>query len=435
MILAVAGQDEALRQLGEAVGADYKVKEARPDALANLGPFVDATVAVCVVDGTPEEKTWLERVRTLRAGAALVLLVDPRTSETTVEERVTQARPRALLEWPARSSLLRHTLSQLLDQGETGRGARDQQRPAAALLGVSSAMREVLETVRRVAPTRISVLILGETGTGKELVARAIHAQSDRARASFVAVNCGALPEGLLDAELFGYKRGAFTGADRDRIGLFERAHGGTLFLDEVGDMTLAMQVKLLRAIEAREIRPLGTTETRAVDVRIVSATHQDIKRLVQEGEFREDLFYRLNTSIVHVPPLRRRRVDIPFLAQHFAEEFGAEHAREVILSEDFLNALSRSELPGNVRELRNAVERAITLATPEGVVDATTLDSQTVAGAPGRGTLRERIEAVEFAAIREALDATGGNKTRAAERLGLSRLGLRKKMRRLGLD
>ena len=173
------------------------------------------------------------------------------------------------------------------------------------------------------------MLILGETGTGKELVARAIHENSPRAGRAFVAVNCGALPDTLLESELFGHVRGAFTGADRDKRGLFEEAEGGTLLLDEVGDTSPAFQTKLLRALEAREIRPVGGTDVRHVDVRVVSATHRDLAEMVDEGSFRQDLLYRLNTATLFVPSLRRRRVDIPFLAQHFAEEFGDEHARK----------------------------------------------------------------------------------------------------------
>jgi transcriptional regulator with PAS, ATPase and Fis domain len=186
-----------------------------------------------------------------------------------------------------------------------------------------------------------------------------------------VTLNCGALPETLLESELFGYRRGAFTGADESKRGLFEEADGGTLFLDEIGDTPAAFQVKLLRAIEQQEIRPLGTTESLRFDVRIVSATHQDLEAAVERGSFRRDLLYRLNAVAIELPPLRRRRVDIPFLAQHFAEEFGEAEARQITLGEDFLDALARREFPGNIRELRNAVERAIALTRPGETVGA----------------------------------------------------------------
>jgi DNA-binding NtrC family response regulator len=216
-------------------------------------------------------------------------------------------------------------------------------------------------------------------------------------------------------------------------------ADGGTLFLDEVGDTSPALQMKLLRVIENREVRPLGDTESRHVDVRLISATHRDLEAAIEEGTFRQDLLYRLNVVTLYVPPLRRRRVDIPFLAQHFAEELGAAQARRITLDEDFLEALSRRDFPGNVRELRNAVERAITLAAEGEPVSARDLPPATACASPEPrpfgGTLRERIERVEAEAIREALEQCKGNRRKMAEALGLSRPGLRYKMRRLGLD
>jgi two-component system response regulator HupR/HoxA len=284
------------------------------------------------------------------------------------------------------------------------------------------------------------VLISGETGTGKELIARAIHRGSPRAARSFVAVNCAAFPDTLLESELFGAVRGAFTGADRTRQGLFEQAHGGTLFLDEIGDTSPAMQAKLLRALEEKTVRPLGSNRERAVDVRIVSATHHDLEAAAKRGEFRQDLLYRLNAATIYVPPLRRRRIDIPFLAQHFAEELGEAQARRITLGEDLLEALARHGFPGNVRELRNAVERAIALARPGEDVSAAHLRlgggeqelERHLAAEPD--TLRESVERLETRVIRDALQRFEGNRTRVAEALGLSRLGLRQKMRRLGL-
>jgi len=299
----------------------------------------------------------------------------------------------------------------------------------------------VIAQVRQIASTRVPVLILGETGTGKELVARAIHEESPRAGKPFVAINCGALPEQLLESELFGHERGAFTGAERAKRGLFEQANGGTLFLDEVGDTSPALQVKLLRVLETGELRALGATATRRVEVRIVSATHRDLELAVEEGRFRQDLLYRLNTVTIDLPPLRRRRVDIPFLAQHFAEEFGEANARRITLDEDFLEALAAHDFPGNVRELRNAVERAIALTRPGESVSAQQLPSgigesraREALAASASGSLRERVLRVEEAAIREALERHCGNRTHAAAELGLSRLGLRNKMKRMGI-
>ena len=305
------------------------------------------------------------------------------------------------------------------------------------LLGVSGAMRETMDRVRQVAPTRLPVLILGETGVGKELVARAVHDQSPRSGRPFVALNCGALPEALLESELFGFRKGAFTGADRDKPGLFETADGGTLFLDEIGDMPRSIQVKLLRTLETQEVRPLGGNATKRVDVRLVSATHRDLEAEVKEGDFREDLYYRINTMILQVVPLRARRVDIPILAQHFAEEFARGQRCNVTLRDDFLEALGRLDYPGNVRELRNRVERAIAMAGMDGAVTADHLDGAAARSfpRPEGGTLRALVDQVETQAIQEAMGRLGGNRTRVARELGLSRQGLRKKMVRLGLE
>ena len=351
-------------------------------------------------------------------------------------EALHRLRPQQVVHQPLPDELLRWLLERVAPVGG-GQTARAQHRPARALLGVSSAIRKLTEEIGRVATSRVPVLILGETGTGKELVARAIHEQSPRAERAFVAVNCGAIPENLLETELFGHRRGAFTGSTRDRKGLFEKADGGTLFLDEIAEMSPTLQVKLLRVLETGELRPVGSNESVVVDVRIVSATHRDLEAGIEDGSFRQDLYYRLNTLTCSVPPLRRRRVDIPFLAQHFAEEFGRENAARITLGEDFLDSLSKRDFPGNVRELRNAVERAIALATP-----GQTLTAEDLPAAPhdrpalyAMGTLRDQVAQVEMQVIRDALDRFEGNKTRAAEAIGISRLALRNKMRRLGLE
>ncbi len=328
-------------------------------------------------------------------------------------------------------------------------------RRTTRLLGDDPAMDDLRARIGQVGPGRFPVLILGETGTGKELVARSLHEQSPRSQQPFVALNCGALPESLLESELFGHRRGAFTGADRDKPGLFELANGGTLFLDEIGDTSPAMQVRLLRVLEAHEVRRVGDTETRPVDVRLVSATHRDIEGMVKDEEFRQDLFYRLNTVILHVPPLRARRGDIRMLAHQFAAEFGASQGRTVSLSESCLAALERLDFPGNVRELRGVVERGIAMALPGSEVDAHHLERLAPSGGLGADhptevgettpasrttepvghTLQERVEAVQTDAVLDALERFDGNRTRAAEWLGLSRPGLTKMIKRLGLD
>jgi transcriptional regulator with PAS, ATPase and Fis domain len=437
VVLVVTTDERVLQRAHEALLELATVRAVAPQELEDPSRFVDAAAAIALLDKrTGEEIEALAPVTELPAGGALVLLATD-VPEPTLETAIHQLRPALVLPHPSPLASLRLALARLLPP-RRGQGARLHHRPARALLGVSAAIRDVLEQVRRVAPTPIPVLILGETGTGKELLARALHDQSPRAKKSFVAVNCSALPDTLLEAELFGARRGAFTGLERDRKGLFEEADGGTLFLDEIGETSPAFQAKLLRAIETREIRALGTTAQQPVDVRIVSATHRDIDAALAEGSFRQDLLFRLNAVTLHLPPLRRRRVDIPFLAQHFAEEFGQAQARRIVLDEGLVEALSRHDFPGNVRELRNAMERAITLAGPDGPVTAEHLQLGE-SGAPGlslphAGTLRDRVEQLELSAIREALRRHGGNRTRAAEELGLSRLGLRQKMRRLGI-
>jgi transcriptional regulator with PAS, ATPase and Fis domain len=306
------------------------------------------------------------------------------------------------------------------------------------MLGTSARMQEVFAAIRKVATVDAPVLLTGDSGTGKELAARAVHRLSACSSGPFVPINCGAIPDALLESELFGHRRGAFTGADQDKRGLFQEADGGTLFLDEIGEMSPALQVKLLRVLETHEVRPLGGTGTTPVDVRLVSATNRDLEAAVEEGSFRQDLYYRINTVTIYVPPLRRRRVDIPFLAQHFAEEFGSEHARRITLDDEFVETLSRFDFPGNVRELRNAVERSIALAAPDEPVSSRHLVTNTGESLPlpatRTGTLKQRVEQVEREAILEALARFDGNRTRAAESLGLSRQGLRYKMRRLGM-
>ena len=440
LVLVIASDSGLRRSVAASLAPEFDASGVEPSALSAPARFLDAAAAIACLDADDDEATVgaLLPLLSLPLRASLVLSLHAARGEV-IESALAQLEPAQVLSQPVSASLLRYAVGRALSSATPGRGARSQQRRAPALLGVSTAIREILEQVKQVAGSPIPVLIQGETGTGKELVARAIHEQSPRADGPFVAVNCGALPDSLLESELFGHRRGAFTGADRDKTGLFEVADGGTLFLDEIGDTSPALQMKLLRVLETKELRPVGDTRVCHVDVRLISATHRDLEAAIEEGSFRQDLFYRLNTVTLYVPPLRRRRVDIPFLAQHFAEELGAAQARRITLDEDFLEAISRRDFPGNVRELRNAVERAITLAAPDEPVSARDLPPVTSAGpkdAPAPWcTLRERIERVEAEAIREAFERCAGNRRRMAEALGLSRPGLRYKMRRLGLD
>ena len=440
LVLVIASDPGLRRGIAASLTPDFEATGVEPSALSAPARFLDAAAAIVCLDADDDEATVaaLLPLLSLPLRASLLLSLHAARGEV-IESALAQLEPAQVLSQPVSAALLRYAVGRALSCATPGRGARSQQRRTPALLGVSTAIRQILEQVKQLAGSPIPVLIQGETGTGKELVARAIHEQSPRSAGPFVAINCGALPDSLLESELFGHRRGAFTGADRDKTGLFEVADGGTLFLDEVGDTSPALQMKLLRVIETGELRPLGDTRSCRVDVRLVSATHRDLEAAIEEGSFRQDLFYRLNAVTLYVPPLRRRRVDIPFLAQHFAEELGAAQARRITLDEEFLEALSRRDFPGNVRELRNAVERAITLAAPDEPVSTRDLPPARSGGSPDPlppgSTLRERVERVEAEAIREALERCEGNRRRMAEALGLSRPGLRYKMRRLGLD
>jgi len=334
-----------------------------------------------------------------------------------------------------RLALLRENLS--LREQLSGRYRLDR------MVGKSEAMRRVFDLCRRVSPTRTSVLLLGESGTGKELVARAIHSVGPRASAPFVAVNCGAIPETLLESELFGHTRGAFTGAVAQQVGLFQSAHGGTLFLDEVAELPAAMQVKLLRALQERRIRPVGATEEREVDVRVIASTNRDLGLAVEEGRFREDLFYRLNVITIHLPALRERRGDIPLLAEHFVRRHAAEQNKDIRgFDTDAMALLCEYGYPGNVRELENLVERAVTLAT--GVeIGADLLPSlarrpepAAAAQLPAEGLdLDGFIGNVERDLIGQALERSGGSRTEAAKLLGITFRSLRYRLDKYGID
>jgi two-component system, NtrC family, response regulator HydG len=304
------------------------------------------------------------------------------------------------------------------------------------LIGQSPAFRALMETLRQAAASHATVLLVGESGTGKELAARALHELSPRASGPFVAVNCGAIPETLLEAELFGVEKGAFTGALARREGRFERAHGGTLFLDEVGELSLSAQVKLLRVLQEGEIERLGGTGPLAVDVRVVSATRRDLPREVAENRFREDLYYRLNVVEVRIPPLASRREDVPLLADHFLRRFAAKNAKPLRgFSPEALQAMEDYAWPGNVRELEHAVERAVVLSRGE-VLEAGDLPESVRTGPRGAAgqvviPIGTPMEEVERRLIHETLRHTGGDKTMAARLLGIAARTIYRKLER----
>jgi DNA-binding NtrC family response regulator len=314
----------------------------------------------------------------------------------------------------------------------------------SGMVGGSPAMAELVQRIRQVAPRKARVLVMGENGTGKELVARALHDHSERSAGTFVRVNCAAIPETLFEAELFGHERGAFTGAVSRRAGRFERAHGGTLFLDEIGEVPLALQPKLLRAIEAGEVERVGGGGVVTVDVRVVAATNRDLQAMVAGGAFREDLYHRLAVVRLEVPPLRERRGDIPLLARHFLElACGEEHVPARVLGEEAARLLAQQLWPGNVRQLRNVMERVVIFGAGGAVTGAEVRAALEPAPAHARGLdglldsdepLRDIVDRTERLAIERRLERLEGNKTRVAESLGLERSHLYKKMRALGM-
>lgn len=305
------------------------------------------------------------------------------------------------------------------------------------LIGCSSAINQLKETIRTVASTGSTILIHGESGTGKELVARAVHTCSQRDGQPFVSVNCGAFPETLLESELFGYVKGAFTGANQNKQGLFEVADGGTIFLDEIGEMSLAMQVKLLRVLQERTIRPVGGTAEIPVDVRVIAATNRDLHQMVEQKSFREDLYYRISVIPIEVPPLRARQEDIPLLANCFLKRYAPAAGKNIVrISEDSLDDLSEYDWPGNVRQLENAVERAVAMESSDvlnvgvpgeksktrAVTDNTTPPSADSISVPTQGLDMEAYVAdMERAILVSALQQSGGVQTRAAELLKIS--------------
>jgi DNA-binding NtrC family response regulator len=351
---------------------------------------------------------------------------------------------------PFQFDALLHVLNSALEQRRLKsenaylRSQLEQRYRFDGIIGRSPRMRELFQLLETVAATSSTVLITGETGTGKELAARAIHHNSSRRNGRFVALNCSAIPETLLEAELFGHVRGAFTGAVANRQGKLEQAHRGTLFLDEVGTMSPALQAKLLRVLQEREFERVGDSHTIKVDVRIIGATHSDLARMVAEGTFREDLYYRLNVIPIHMPPLRERREDIPLLVQHFLERLAAESGRPpVTVSQEATRRLMAYSWPGNVRQLENMVERALAFSRGRTQLDVSdfgpeiNLEADPINGAdiafPEEGIDFERyIESVELALIRRSLERTNGNKRQAAQLLNLKRTTLIEKLKRL---
>jgi Nif-specific regulatory protein len=335
--------------------------------------------------------------------------------------------------------LIREDRQRLVDENTHLRQELTERYNFSNLVGTSGPMRRVYEQVAQVAETNTTVLVRGESGTGKELIAHAIHYNSPRAKKPFVKVSCAALPQDLIESELFGYEKGAFTGAHGPKKGRFELANGGTLFLDEVGDLNPATQVKLLRALQERQFERLGGTETINVNLRLIAATNQDLERVIATGGFREDLYYRLNVFTIFMPPLRERKPDVLLLADHFLEKFAAEHGKHIKrISTPAIDMLASYHWPGNVRELANVIERAVVVCDTNAIHAhhlPPTLQTAEASGTTIKMTLSEMLEAVEKDALQDALKSARGNRARAARLLGTTARIFNYKVRGYGID
>jgi len=347
---------------------------------------------------------------------------------------------------PVNLNVLRNLITSVLKLSDDYR--KRERRSRDSLLGESAAMRSIRSTIEKLSRSQAPIYICGESGTGKELVAKLIHSKGPRADRPFVPVNCGAIPSELMESEFFGHRKGSFTGATSDKDGLFQVAGGGTLFLDEVAELPLHMQVKLLRAIQEKAIRPVGAQREVATDVRILSATHRDLAELVSKGLFRQDLYYRLNVIQLKVPPLRERSEDIAMLASHFLHRLAHQNARpDLALSDDALQALTAYPFPGNVRELENILERATTLCEGSiisraelhlpmtGAIPGVSDGERTRLPEPGAVSLDTYMDNIEKDVLIKALEQTRYNKTAAAKKLGITFRALRYRLKKLGLD
>lgn len=409
----------------EAVGSTAEAMErlrARPYPIVISDIYIDDRTGLDV----------LEAARRTNPDCAVILMTGRGTMETVM--KATQG---GAFEYIAKPFEL-DTLLSAVKRAESAASTHDaptdvEDLPETQMIGVSPKIVEIYKVISRVAPTNVSVLIEGETGTGKELVARLIHSNSDRAALAFVPVDCAAIAGSIMESELFGTMRGAYTGADRDRPGLFEAAHKGTAFLDEIGEMELSFQQKLLRFLQEGEIRPLGAAKPKSVDVRIIAATNRDLRKMVDDNKFREDLWYRLNVVRIHLPPLRERFGDIPLLAHFFLRRANANFRTEAVISETGLRALQEYTWPGNVRQLENTIER-MAILTPQGRIDERVVRETLFAGSANE-PVGETLADTEMDQIRRVLSAAGGNKSRAAKILGIERKTLYRKLERMGVE
>jgi len=383
-----------------------------------------------------DERTGLDVMHTARRTNpdCLVILMTGRGSMETVMA----ATEGGAFEYLAKPFEMAHMIDTIrraektLGVQENDEAASIDDLPDTEMIGSSPRMIEIYKTLSKVAPTDATVLIEGETGTGKELIARMIHANSKRAQQQFVPVDCGAIAPSLLESELFGTLKGAYTGADRDRMGVFEAAHNGTVFLDEIGDIDLGFQLKLLRFLQEREIRPLGSSRAKKIDVRVIAATNKDVQKLVDEGKFREDLWYRINVVRLTVPPLCERAADIPLLVHYFLKRYNASYKLDTKLTDSGLKAMEEYSWPGNIRQLQHMMER-LTILAPGGRIDDAAV-RQSIEQMDSRDHATDSLADTEAEQIRRVMAATNGNKSRAAKVLGIERKTLYRKLERMGL-
>jgi len=421
----------------------FDVAEA-PDGRTALERFRKEPFDLLLTDQKMPGLSGLELLEAARAVTPAVAVIIM-TAYGTIETAVAAIKGGAAdyLTKPLNLDELLHRIAQvrerqrLIMENRELREALQERHRVEGIIGESGRMQEVLSLVRRVAGSDATILIQGESGTGKELIARAIHYASPRAGAPLVSVNCAALPETLLESELFGHEKGAFTGAVAARKGRFELADGGSLFLDEIGDLPLHLQVKLLRVLQEREFERVGSSRPVAVNVRLLAATHRDLEALVRAGRFRDDLYYRINVVSISLPPLRERREDIPLLLDHFVEKFSRRNGKRIGgLTREAREALLRYDYPGNVRELENLVERAVILTRDEviGLEDLPLGVKEREGETSGETSLTVLVEGLERRMIREALARADGVQTQAAEILGISERVLRYKLKKYGL-
>jgi len=439
-ILVVDDTSATLEVLQRTLTAEGYTAYTATSAVDGLNLLDGTAVDLVITDLKMPKVSGIDLIRHVRENyrnTAVMMITGYATVESAVEALKSGAEEYVPKPFTDRELLaaVRRVLDKLRLRQEAATWSIPRAEFAHGLIGESPAMQKVFASIRKASSTSATVLITGESGSGKELVARAIHYSSDRASAPFVPVNCGGIPESLLESELFGYVKGAFTGAHESRAGFFQTADGGTVFLDEIGETSIAMQVKLLRVLQDKEVRMVGDSRARTVDVRIIAATNKDLQSLIQSRVFREELYYRINVVTIEVPPLRARGGDIPLLVRHFAEKFASELGKAVPrFSEKAMEALQNYAWPGNVRELENAIQRIVVM-NDEQIIDIPDLPPFARFSALRTVGVNRALAEVEADHIRNVLANVAGNRTHAAQVLGIDRKTLRKKIAQYGLD